>query len=143
MTVSMKTPTRRSRTWALRLWPLLLLAGCRDAERPLRLADLTPAEETYVSRFVTLERARAVALADPAAGGALLDSLAAAWGDSATVDAVAALPEDADRLEKLHVLLSRILETEADSLLAAPETRRLEAPLPPPAPLPSDALDRT
>jgi hypothetical protein len=106
-----------------------MIAGCRGDDRPLRLTDLTPEEELYVTRFVTLERARAVALADRAAGDALLDSLAAAWGDSSLAETLAALPEDARRQAKLHTLLAAILEAEQDSLLAAPDERRLGASL--------------
>ena len=141
MSVSMKTPLRRTLTLTAWLVPALLLVGCRDAQHPLRLADLTPAEEMYITRFVTLERARAVALVDREAGDALLDSLAASWGDSSLVETRAALPVDASRLEKIHTLLATILDAEEDSLLAAPESRRLHVPVPdpPPAALPADA----
>ena len=62
---------------------LLLLAavGCEQGDEP-GLADLTPGERLYVERMVVLERAKAVGLADRGQGNALLDSLAAAWGDS-------------------------------------------------------------
>ncbi len=140
MSVSMKTPRQRIRTLTAWLLPVLLLGGCRDGKRPLRLADLTPAEEQYITRFVTLERARAVVLVDREAGDALLDSLAASWGDSSLVEAQAALTGDANRLEKLHTLLSMILDAEEDSLLAAPVARRLHAPVldPPPQAPPPD-----
>lgn len=113
---------------------LLLLASCRGEQPPLSLADLEPAELDYVTRFVHLERARAVALSDRAAGEALLDSLAAAWGDSALARAEASLSPDTDRLAALHDLLSRVLAAEEDSLLQRPVAARLTAPLPPPAP---------
>ena len=90
---------------------------------------------------MTLERARAVALVDRGVGEALLDSLAASWGDSALAETQAALPVDTKRLEKLHTLLATILDAEEDSLLAAPVARRLNAPVldPPPATPPPDA----
>ncbi len=110
-------------------------AGCGDAPVPvLQLDDLKAGERLYVERFVTLERARAVAFGDRARGEALLDSLAAAWGDSSLVRARAALPGDPARATALHALLLRILEAEADSLVAAGDASRLAAPLPDPSP---------
>lgn len=123
-----------------RVLPLVLLAlmaplsSCREEPRPLALADLSPAENEYVTRFVVLERARAVALSDRPAGEALLDSLAAAWGDSALARAEGALSSDTVRLAALHDLLARVLQAEEDSLLLSPVPSRLTAPLPPPAP---------
>jgi hypothetical protein len=118
------------------LW-LLAGAGCGpQGGRPLRLSDLTPAEREYVTRFVTLERARAVALVDRSRGEALLDSLAVSWGDSSLALAQAALPADPRRQALLHGLLGRILRAEQDSLLDAPRPGRLGAPLPDP---PTDA----
>ena len=58
---------------------------------PQPVADLDPAERQVVERYVILERARAVTLADPARGTAILDSLATAWGDSAGHEAELAL----------------------------------------------------
>ncbi|MBC8424501.1 hypothetical protein H8E07_10290 [bacterium] len=138
MPVSTKTPRPLRRLPRLGLLALLALAGCRDGNDALRLADLEPAEERYITRFVILERARAVALVDRAAGDALLDSLAASWGDSALVETLAALPDTPRRQAQIHALLEAILTAEEDSLLAAPAARRLHAPLsdPPPAPLP-------
>ena len=108
---------------------LLVAPGC-DREAPsLRLADLTPDERLYVERFVVLERARALALVDAVAGDAVLDSLAAAWGDSALAEARAALPDDAVRQAALQVLLAEILDAEEDSLVMAPTVERLTAPL--------------
>lgn len=124
---------------------LLLLAGllivtsigCEGQEdRRLALSDLTPAEREFVTRFVVLERARAVALADPAAGTVLLDSLAAAWGDSAQARARAVLRHDPQRAAEVYELLSRLLAAEADSLAVAPRARPIGAPLPTPAPPP-------
>ncbi len=107
---------------------LTLLASC--GETPLDLDDLTPAEREFVTRFVVLERARAVALAEPSAGTALLDSLAAAWGDSANALARSQVPARADRAAAVYDLLGRILAAESDSLVHAPLARRLTAPLP-------------
>jgi hypothetical protein len=107
---------------------LTLLASCREA--PLDLDDLTPAEREFVTRYVVLERARAVALAEPTSGTALLDSLAAAWGDSANVVARKQVPPRAARAAAVYDLLGRILVAESDSLAHAPLARRLTAPLP-------------
>lgn len=110
-----------------------LLAACQSADQPLELADLAPAERVVVERFIVLERARAVTLADPATGAALLDSLAAAWGDSAAAEAEAVLSTDAVAAQRLYDLVERLLEAEADSLVFAPLPRRLDDPLPEPA----------
>ncbi len=136
MTVTWNT-SRRRRFPALGgaaavLW-LLAGAGCGpQGGRPLRLSDLTPAEREYVTRFVTLERARAVALVDRGRGEALLDSLAVGWGDSSLASAQAALPADPRRQAQLHGLLGRILRAEQDSLLDAARPDRLDSPLPDP-----------
>lgn len=142
MSVIWNTACRRGFPPAARtaaaLW-LLAVAGCApEGGRPLRLSDLTPPERLYVTRFVTLERARAVALVDPGRGEALLDSLAVSWGDSSLAAARAALPADPRRQALLHGLLGRILRAEQDSLLDAPRPGRLGAPLPDP---PTDAGD--
>ncbi len=120
---------------ALVLTVLLAFAGgCTDETQPLQLTDLTPAELKYVTRFITLERARAVTLVHREEGEALLDSLATAWGDSALSDNQAAFSLDTTRTAGLHDLLSRIIKAEEDSLLQAPVARRLTADLPDPAP---------
>jgi len=125
------------------LCPVLLMSGggCRnDNARPLRLDDLSPEEHRFVTRFVVLERARAVALVDRETGDALLDSLAAAWGDSALAQARADQPDDTKRQAALQTLVASILDAEEDSLVLAPEARRLGAPLldPPETEIPSD-----
>jgi len=125
------------------LCPVLLMSGggCRnDNTRPLRLDDLSPEEHRFVTRFVVLERARAVALVDRETGDALLDSLAAAWGDSALAQARADQPDDTKRQAALQTLVASILDAEEDSLVLAPEARRLGAPLldPPETEIPSD-----
>jgi hypothetical protein len=118
-------------------WGLVaLLAGCNSQTQPLQLKDLTPAERRYIERFVILERARAVALVDNQAGPALLDSLAAAWGDSAHQETRANLTNEPTRVAALHDLLLRILDAERDSLIQVPEARRLTAPIPDPSPVP-------
>ncbi len=108
--------------------------GCGQRERPLQLADLSYSERLYVERFVTLERARAVALVDVDRGQALLDSLGRAWGDSALEWTLGTLPRDPRRVAGLYNLLSRMLTAESDSLVNAPKARRLAAPLPDPRP---------
>jgi hypothetical protein len=111
-----------------------LVAGCGQGETDLSLDDLSAAERQYVTRFVVLERARVVTLADPELGASLLDSLAAAWGDTADAIARAALPAEPARAAALHDLVRRVLEAEADSLIQAPRPDRLSAPLPEPVP---------
>ncbi len=108
------------------------LGGCHKESESLQLDDLTPGEHLYLERFLTLERARAVALADYEKGPALLDSLAAAWGDSALEETSHGLPTAPNRAAAVHDLLLRILDAERDSLLEAPYPRRLTAPLPDP-----------
>ncbi|MFO7653288.1 MAG: hypothetical protein R6X25_05630 [Candidatus Krumholzibacteriia bacterium] len=113
---------------------LTALAGCEPGEPTLDLQDLTPAERRFVTRFVVLERARAVAMADPDRGEALLDSLAAAWGDTAAAVARQSVPADPHRAGALYDLLRRVLEAEQDSLVFSPDPDRLDAPLPRPLP---------
>jgi len=121
-----------------RLLPALILAavvlggGCERASEQLALDDLSAAERRYVTRYILLERARAVALADPVAGIALLDSLALAWEDTAAAQARADLPTEPGRAAALHDLVRRLLEAEADSLVYAPRADRLDEPLPEP-----------
>jgi hypothetical protein len=126
--------------------PLLLLVaspGCSGNQESLQLADLNAAERRYVERFVVLERARAVAMVDAETGPALLDSLAAAWGDSALAETRRGLSRRPLRMAAVQDLLVRILDAERDSLLQAPEPRRLTAPLPDPPPAPSGDADRS
>ena len=118
------------------------LTACQHDPQPLTLADLSPSETRYVTRFVQLERARAVALADPQRGNALLDSLATVWGDSAAADARTLLPVGPVRAAAVHDLLARILRTEQDSLIIAPLPRRLAEPLPDPASTPPEGSSR-
>lgn len=115
-----------------------LLPACEKEEPELGLADLTGAESLYVSRIVVLERAKAIALVDRKLGNAVLDSLHAAWGDSALPEALAGAPTAPRRSARVHALLVRILEAERDSLLEAPRVDRLGAPLPDPPPAPVD-----
>ncbi len=122
------------------LVPALLAAtlaaavGCGRRDRPLQMRDLSYSERLYVERFVTLERARAVALVDVDRGNALLDSLGHAWGDSSLEWTLGTLPRDPGRVAALYNLLSRILAAENDSLVQAPKPRRLTAPIPDPRP---------
>jgi len=121
---------------------ILLLASCLPAchngEKTLHLKDLTPAERRYVVRFVTLERARAVAMVNSERGQALLDSLAAAWGDSSLAETEHGLSSRPRRAAAVQDLLVRILDAERDSLLHVPEARRLAAPLPEPPAAPPE-----
>lgn len=107
----------------------LSLAACRQETTSLKLTEVTPQERTYLDRLVVLERAKAVALNNRPLGNALLDSLAAAWGDSAAEKTAALAPRDPGRSEALHQLLEQLLAGEQDSLLQAPYPRRLTAPL--------------
>jgi len=106
--------------------------GCSSQSETLTLADLTPAEKQYIDRFITLERARAVALIDSMKGRALLDSLATAWGDSSLANTRKGLSSKPLRVEALNNLLRRILAAERDSLVLAADPDRLRAPLPDP-----------
>jgi len=108
--------------------------GCSQRAETLQLANLSYAERLYIERFVTLERARAVALADPDLGDALLDSLGRAWGDSALEWTLHTLPREPRRVAGVFGLLGRILAAESDSLVQAPLPRRLRSPLPDPRP---------
>jgi hypothetical protein len=110
-----------------------VVACDRDPDQ-LTLAELTPDEALVVERFVVLERARALALADPELGELVLDSLAVAWGDSVEQDLLRRMPRQPRRASQLHDLLRRILEAENDSLTFAPRRDRLSAPLPQPVP---------
>jgi len=109
---------------------LLLSAGCGGKEQDLRVDQLTPGELTYVTRIVTLERAKAVTLVDRTTGDALLDSLAAAWGDSSLERTLAGMTTDPVRARQVNELLQRLLTAEQDSLVKAPRPDRLQAPLP-------------
>jgi hypothetical protein len=114
---------------------LLLFPACdRGDPGDIRLKDLDEGEYRYVSRIVILERAKAVALVDRPTGDALLDSLAAAWGDSARAETTAGIPSEPARAQQVGRLLGRILEAELDSLLSSPRPDRLAAPLPDPDP---------
>ena len=119
---------------------LLAATGCENEKSQLALTDLSEDEYRYVERMVVLERAKAVALIDRPAGDALLDSLAAAWGDSSLVETWAGVPDDPVRSEAVATLLRGVLAAEKDSLMAAPRADRLRQPLmepPPPAPVTS------
>ena len=111
-----------------------VVTGCDSTSDTLEFDDLTADEAAYVTRFVVLERARAVTFSDREAGQALLDSLASAWGDSALPDALALLPDDPVRLAALNDILERILEAEEGSLLGNPSASRLDDPMPEPSP---------
>lgn len=120
---------------------VLLLTSC-DSKPPedITLADLTAGEKLYITRLVTLERAKAVALVDRDTGNVLLDSLAIAWGDSARVETASGIPSLPQRAELVGRLLHRILVAEEDSLLHAPRPDRLHAPIvDPPEDTPSEA----
>ncbi len=121
----------------------ILAAGCSGPDEPLSTADLQPAERLYIERYVTLERARAVAFADRETGEALLDSLAAAWDDSAAAEAKEALDGSPPaRIAAVLDLLRRIMDAETDSLLRSPGPELLAAPLPEPVAA-SDPPERT
>ena len=105
------------------------LGGCEKPDTELRLADLTEDEHRYVTRMVILERAKAVALVDRTAGYAVLDSLSAAWGDSALARSLTGVPDEPVRSHQVHGLLARILEAERDSLVGAARPDRVGAPI--------------
>lgn len=107
---------------------VLLGVGCDREPPPLAVSDLTPDEAYCLEHLVLLERARAVALADPELGAVVLDSLAVAWGDSFARDLERRLPVEPRRASRFHDLLLRVLEAENDSLTFAPRRGRLTAP---------------
>ena len=109
---------------------LLLLAGCRQQNRTLQLSDLTAPERTYFEQVVAVERAKSVALIDLDVGSALLDSLAAAWGDSVQSTTLAGLSGSPSRSVAVGELLLRVVTAEQDSLRWHSGTNRLRLPLP-------------
>lgn len=118
---------------------LLLLAGasgawtgCERETGPVGLADLTAGETVYFHRVLEIERAKTLALVDRDRGEAVLDSLAAAWGDSARAEVAAGLTGNPFRAEAVHRLLMRVLEAEHDSLRLHPAGGRLGRPAPDP-----------
>lgn len=128
---------------------LAAAAGCdRRPPPPLQPGDLRDDEARYVTRVLVLERVKARLVVDPAAGGALGDSLAAAWGDSALPRTLDLAPADPARAERVHALLLRLLASEQDSLLRRGGRRPLDAPWPTPVdsvsatPLPPSARVR-
>jgi hypothetical protein len=133
MPFSWNSRARRLRAALLPCLACAALAAC-DAPENLEFSDLSADEARFVTRFVQLERARAVALVDREAGVVLLDSLSAAWGDTSLALARAAIPVDAVRQARVFRLLERILLAEQDSLVEAPRPGRLAAPLPAPLP---------
>ncbi len=112
------------------LFILIAITGCQEKSDDLNIQDLTENEMIVLNRYITLERARAVAIVDSLTGTALLDSLNTAWGDSSLAETIALLPKKTERLSSFHKLLVRVLDSERDSLLLAPDTRRLLNPLP-------------
>ena len=84
--------------------------GCgSEPASHLEIDDLTDSEMLFVERVIVLERARAVALRDRDTGGALLDSLSLAWGDSSLSETAAALPDDPERSAQVGRLLMNLL----------------------------------
>lgn len=116
------------------LWSV---GGCRETTRPLTLSRLSPTERLYVERVVAAERAKAVALVSRDVGEALLDSLAAAWGDSAVSETVRGLSGSPSRAIAFNDFLLQVVRAEQDSLLQLPGRNRLQLPLPPPATAPA------
>ena len=106
--------------------------GCSGQENGLRIADLDAEEWEYITRYVTIERAKAVKIVDPESGQALLDSLSIAWGDSSAAETGRLLPERTGRIIAVNRLLLAILAADEDSLVHAPRADRLTAPLPVP-----------
>ncbi len=123
----------------LLLLGMLPAAGCDKNNAPLALADLTGDEYVFVERMVILERAKTAALLDRETGDALLDSLAAAWGDSSLPLTLIGAPRDPVRSEKVAGLLRRVIEAEQESLLTSTGMDRMSRPLPDPANVPPEA----
>lgn len=137
-----RTPVRVRRALAGAALPVVLaaalvVAGCEEKAPTVELADLTETEHTYLTRLVVLERAKTAALVDRDRGEALLDSLAAAWGDSVVPRTLAGMPRDPTRVRAVGLLFARVMRAEHDSLLAVGGFARLHAPLPDPPPPPA------
>ncbi len=130
-------PSRRL-IFLLLLSGLIPTAGCEKSEAPLALNDLSGDEYLFVERMVILERAKTAALLDRETGDSLLDSLAAAWGDSSLPVTLAGVPRDPVRSEAVAALLGRVIEAEQESLLTSTGLDRLDQSLPDPAPVPPD-----
>jgi hypothetical protein len=111
---------------------LLLLGGCQKEAKTLELPDLTVGERLYFERIVAVERAKSVALVHREIGAALLDSLAAAWGDSAQTDVLHGLNGNPEHSIAVGELLLRVITAEQDSLRWNPGASRLHLPLPDP-----------
>jgi hypothetical protein len=132
-------PTRfpSRRLFFLLLLPVLIpVTGCGKNDAPLALSDLSGDEFIFVERMVILERAKTAALLDRQIGDAILDSLAAAWGDSSFPLTLVGAPRDPLRSEAVGTLLRRVLEAEQESLLTSTGLDRLDQPLPEPKPEP-------
>jgi len=112
------------------LFVLIALSGCQEKSDDLNIQDLNESESIVLNKYITLERARSVAIVDSLTGIALLDSLNTAWGDSSLAETVALLPQNPARLSAFHKLLVRVLDSERDSLLITPTAERLLHPLP-------------
>lgn len=138
MTMTTRFPSRRL-FFLFLLSGLIPAAGCEKNDAPLALADLSGDEYVFVERMVILERAKTTALLDRETGDALLDSLAATWGDSSLTRTLAGAPRDPVRAEAVAALLRRVIEAEQESLLTSTGLERLVRPLPDPAPVPSEA----
>jgi len=136
-------PSRRLRFPKLKfclLLPAVLMAtaGCEKQDSPLTMADLSGDEYLYIERMVILERAKTAALLDRENGDALLDSLAAAWGDSSLQKTMTGVPRDPIRSQAVTDLLRKVLSAEQDSLLTTTGQERLHLPLPDPVPIPAE-----
>jgi hypothetical protein len=124
--------TKKSRFRLLFLiFPILTLcaAACDEPADSLELSDLSAGELEYVTRYVVIERAKAVHAVDPELGNSLLDSLAMSWGDSNAAEIDRRQAEDLPRRALVNRLLVKVLEAEEDSLLLAGRPDRLTAPL--------------
>jgi hypothetical protein len=139
------TPRFLSRRYPLALLASVVIfsAACEKKVEPLTLADLTGGEFVYVERMIVLERAKFVALVDRTAGDALLDSLAAAWGDSSLQETLAGGPSAPLRAAEVAALLRRMIAVEQESLRTSSGLDRLALPLPDPAPLPVEEEPET
>jgi hypothetical protein len=132
-------PTRfpSRRLFFLLLLPVLIpVTGCGKNDAPMALSVHSGDEFIFVERMVILERAKTAALLDRQIGDAILDSLAAAWGDSSFPLTIVGAPRDPLRSEAVGTLLRRVLEAEQESLLTSTGLDRLDQPLPEPKPEP-------
>ncbi|MFT5232812.1 MAG: hypothetical protein ACI9UK_002196 [Candidatus Krumholzibacteriia bacterium] len=127
---SFRDTLNKSLATALLCGALFNSVGCSPDESELELTDLTAGEHQFIDKTITVERALAVTYINREIGNSLLDSLSAAWGDSAVTEITSKLPSNPKRAIKVDELLLRLLIAEQDSFAMNPGANRLHLPLP-------------